>query len=174
LYGAITNYSTDIILTQEDKTNSDGVIRFLLELKDHAERYHIDQRPWLILDNHGVHYARRVRPYLQQFRPLFVPSYSSDLSSVEVLWAILKARMDKEALRFKRDLTQIQYEAEVDRICQGIQEDHDGSRLFTARKRQLLEALDAEDVAPAKDEKQRLPCLRAKLAQTKVCHRKSK
>ena len=72
-------------------TNADDFKKFLLKLR--AEKT-CRRRPWLILDNHRAHLAKSVQHTLNRhFRPLFLPPYSCEFSSVERVWNILKQRV---------------------------------------------------------------------------------
>ena len=62
-------------------------------MKREAEATPRGGKPYLIIDNHPVHKAYVVRELYQHFHVLFLPSYSSHLSSQETVWSLLKREL---------------------------------------------------------------------------------
>ena len=72
-------------------TNKVDVEKYFLSLKDQLST---NCRPWLVLDNAAAHHAHSVKKVLKRyFRPLFLPAYSCQFNSVELLWALLKRKV---------------------------------------------------------------------------------
>ena len=76
---------------------------------------------------------------------LRLPAYSSFLSSVETVFAILKQRIAKHMARLPKDLGQEEFEAEIKLICEEVAKLHSGRRLFFAARKDLLRALEHPD-----------------------------
>ena len=62
------------------------------------------EKPYLVMDNHPAHHALCLRPVLENFIPLYLPGYSSHLSSVETCWAHLKPYLNKYFARLDHDI----------------------------------------------------------------------
>ena len=123
-------------------TNQLGWKMFLRELKEHTDAQYIRPPVYILADNHSVHKAYGVRASYEGFKVLFTPPYSSDLNGVENLWAIFKAKLSKHVDRLPRELTQVDFEAEIDYICHSISEEMDIPKLPFAARDDLLRALD--------------------------------
>ena len=115
LYGAVANFTSDIIINRDKTTDTDGYIDFLeMIMQYHDERY-MKGQIYLVLDNHSVHKAILVRKhYEDRFALLFLPAYSSYLSGVERLWAILKRELGQHIDRIGYEMTMSQFRGEVD------------------------------------------------------------
>ena len=91
LYGAVSNFTKDILMTMDKSTNTDGFIDFLNTIKQYHDERYMKDKIFLVLDNHAVHKSKAVRKaYEDRFQILFLPPYSSHLSGVETLWSIYK------------------------------------------------------------------------------------
>lgn len=101
---------------------------------------------YLVLDNHSVHTAQLVaKEYEDTFKLLFLPAYSSYLSGVETLWAILKIQLGKHLDRIRYDMNMLKFEAEVDWMCSVMMMKYDGRKIFMSARNDLQKVLD-EDI----------------------------
>ena len=96
----------------------------------------------MVTDRHSAHLSKASRPFYDGFKVLLTPGYSSDLSAIETCWSHLKAKLAKHIDRMPRELTQIDFEAEVDLICFQINHEYDMRKMFYATREQLLKALE--------------------------------
>ena len=117
IYGAISNFSTDIVFMNADCTNSVNYRKFLKLLKSRTDETYAKGPFYLVCDNHSSHFARTVVQDLSSFKVLRLPPYSSFMSSIETVFAVLKQRLGKHMARVPRELSQINFEAEVKLVC---------------------------------------------------------
>ena len=61
LYGAVSNFTKEIIITMDKSTNTDGFIDFLRTIREYHDSRHMTDKIYLVLDNHSVHYANLVK-----------------------------------------------------------------------------------------------------------------
>ena len=73
-----------------DTTNSVNYKRFLRQLKGYTDERYITTPCFLLTDNHSSHSSKAVKKDLESFKVMKLPAYSSFLSSVETVFAILK------------------------------------------------------------------------------------
>ena len=73
-----------------DTTNSVNFKRFLRQLKGFSDRRYDNTPCYLVCDNHSSHASKAVKTDLENFKVMKLPAYSSFLSSVETVFAILK------------------------------------------------------------------------------------
>ena len=105
MYGAVSNFTRDIIISRDKKTETESYIDFLEMIKEYHEKRYMTDKIYLVLDNHSVHRAKLVKQaYGETFKLLFLPAYSSYLSGVETLWAILKLQLGKHLDRIRYDM----------------------------------------------------------------------
>ena len=97
------------------------------------------------MDNHGAHTSKESRKRYAPLRILYTPAHSSDLSSIETVWSILKQKIAKTLYRIPYNLSWEGFEAEVDKACDEINQEYDGRKLFYAARKELLEALEYQD-----------------------------
>ena len=77
LYGAVANFTSEIIMMVEKKTEMHAFREFLQLLKKHKDENYIKGPIYLVLDNHTAHYAKKIRGAYAGFKTLFLPAYSS-------------------------------------------------------------------------------------------------
>lgn len=95
--------------TIEGTMNTDAFIGFLKALVQDAEK-----PIFLILDNHPVHHARRVRAYVEglngKLKLFFLPPYSPELNPDESVWGYIKYHhVGKKIINSKDQLRNIVY-----------------------------------------------------------------
>ena len=80
----LVNY--DIIT---ESNNAENFEHFLIKLKKKCDGIKV----LLVLDNLRVHYSKKIQ-YLfdEKFHQMFLPSYSSKLNPIELLWGYLKKK----------------------------------------------------------------------------------
>ena len=106
LYGAVSNFTSDILIHRDKTTDTDGYIDFLKVIMEYHDQRYIKGKIYLVLDNHSVHKAIMVRKhYEDRFALLFLPAYSSHLSGVERLWAIYKRELGQHIDRVGHEMT---------------------------------------------------------------------
>jgi len=93
--------------TIEGTMNTDAFIGFLKALVQDAET-----PVFLILDNHPVHHARRVREYVEslngKLKLFFLPPYSPELNPDESVWGYIKYHhVGKKIVNSKEQLRDI-------------------------------------------------------------------
>ena len=71
-----------------------------------------------------------------------MPPYSSYLSSIETVFAVLKQRLGKHMARLPKELSQNEFEMEVKKVCDKITHEHNGQKLFMAARKDLIKALE--------------------------------
>ena len=87
--GAYSPIDSEIIALDEERVNSDSVIRLCKKIeKKHPELSKI----YVINDNARYNYSKKVREYLETSRIVFIPlpTYSPNLNLIERLWLFLK------------------------------------------------------------------------------------
>jgi transposase len=87
--GAYSPIDSEIITLDEERVNSDSVIRLYEKIeKKHRKLSKI----YMIGDNARYNYSKKVREYLKTSRIIFVPlpTYSPNLNLIERLWLFLK------------------------------------------------------------------------------------
>ena len=77
-------------------TNAIAFSQFILNLAENIEPSPDSQLPLLILDNHNAGRGERKELMDKYFQVMYLPIYSSELSSVETAWALLKAKVRPE------------------------------------------------------------------------------
>ena len=90
IFGAIGNFTPEIIHLAWRGTFPMGWKQFLILLREFKERQHIVDDVTLVLDNHPCHKDKSLSHLYTGFRLLFLPAYSSVLSSIETLWSLVK------------------------------------------------------------------------------------
>ena len=90
MYAAICNFSDDIQFMLADTTNGANYKLFLRQLKGYTDERYITTPCFLVTDNHTSHASKVVKKDLESFKVMKLPAYSSFLSSVETVFAILK------------------------------------------------------------------------------------
>jgi transposase len=68
---------------------------------------------YIVCDNLASHFSPEVATELKAFKVLRLPPYSSFLSSVETVFAVLKKRIAKHMARLGKELDQDEFEAEI-------------------------------------------------------------
>ena len=72
------------------------------------------------------------------FKVLSTPAYSSFFNSQETVWSVLKHELFQHFARLNRDLKkQVQFEAEVDMICDRFRIYHPNEEFFLACRGEL-------------------------------------
>ena len=89
--------------------NTDTFLEFLKALIHDAEN-----PVFLILDNHPVHHAKRVRAYVEslqgKLKLFFLPAYSPELNPDESVWGYIKYHhVGKQVINNKEQLKEIVY-----------------------------------------------------------------
>jgi transposase len=73
----------------EDNNNSDLFSNFIRGLKSNCE----GRRVVVIMDNLRIHYTKKLdEVYDDDFKVMFLPTYSSELNPIETLWSMLKRK----------------------------------------------------------------------------------
>ena len=57
LYGAVSNFTKDILTMMDKSTNTDGYIDFLNVIKAYHDKRYMKEKIFLVLDNHSVYKA---------------------------------------------------------------------------------------------------------------------
>lgn len=104
IYGALSNFLPSVHLMTYHTTNQQGTLEFLEELAERVDALNLVEKPYLVMDNHPAHHARCLRPVLEHFTPLYLPGYSSHLSSVETCWSHLKHYLNKYFARLEYNI----------------------------------------------------------------------
>ena len=88
ILGALSSEGKFVYIIR-DRTNKTSVIDFLNELLKHRDE---QKHTIVVTDNHSAHKAKVVRVFAKKNRIelLFLPVYSSPLSSVERVWNLTK------------------------------------------------------------------------------------
>ena len=95
VFGAIGDGLTQPYFYITDTTNSEHFNTFIDDLIPFI-RPNLENRPYLVLDNHLAHKNILIRPTLEQhFNVMWLPSYSCQFNSIETFWSILKSRYRK-------------------------------------------------------------------------------
>ena len=90
--GAIGDGLVESYFHITDTTNTENFNTFINDLVQQI-RPNLENRPYLVLDNHTAHKNVVIRPTLEQhFNVLWLPSYSCQFNSIETFWSILKRR----------------------------------------------------------------------------------
>ena len=96
LYGAIGSCLSEpvyMIGTATDAEQFCDFLRMLINRLSSDGQAHV--QPILVLDNHCAHHAKSAVPLLDHFTVLWLPPYSSQLNSIERLWAVIKTHFRK-------------------------------------------------------------------------------
>ena len=73
----------------EENNNSDNFKNFLIRLKAKCE----GKRVLIVLDNLRIHYSKKLDDvYDENFKEMFLPTYSSELNPIERLWSIINRK----------------------------------------------------------------------------------
>ena len=137
-------------------TNSEEFELFLEKLRTFHENAYDCESAILIMDNHKVHHSKAIQKVFGNFKVLYTPSYSGHLSGVEVLWSLLKAKLNQHLSRIPHDLKHQSFKAEVDWMCSKIDCEVDGRNIFMAARAELLKALEVEsEEEEAKEEEEK-------------------
>ena len=73
----------------EESNNSDLFTNFIINLKNKCE----GKRVVVVLDNLKIHYTKKLEAvYDQDFKEIFLPTYSSQLNPIEILWSVVKRK----------------------------------------------------------------------------------
>jgi len=96
--GAISQERGLVHIELLDDTNDKGHFQhFLIALKNKCQ----GRRVVVVLDNLRIHHAKVMdEVYDQDFKEMFLPTYSSPLNPIEVLWSLVKRRWTKNLYRF--------------------------------------------------------------------------
>lgn len=128
----------------DHSTNADSFEAFLEKLKEYHEGHYSFEPGIIVMDNHRVHYAKKLRSSFGGFKVLFTPAYSAHLSGIEYYWSYLKNAVAKHLARLDYELDQLQFEAEVDYMCSKLNLELDGRNIFMGARAELLKALSLE------------------------------
>ena len=116
-YGAISNIFPRVELMTYHTTNQDGVRLFFLRLLERISELNLNCKPYLVLDNHRAHRARNLADIWPHFHRMYLPTYSSELNSVETVWSVLKDYLNKYFARLESEIyNQEELEEEVEMI----------------------------------------------------------
>jgi transposase len=71
----------------QEHNNSDVFLNFMTALKSKCE----GRKVLVVLDNHTIHYSKKLdEVYDENFKEMFLPTYSSALNPIERLWGYMK------------------------------------------------------------------------------------
>lgn len=79
-------------------------------------------KPYLLLDGASAHRGKLAREYLEtNFKPLFMPPYSPQFNSIEMIWPALKHRVRLKLLeRLDHKHTQDEFKEIVSECCKTV------------------------------------------------------
>ena len=123
---------------------------FLISLKrvgSHGfESMHLTRDVHLVIDNHVVHHSKKVQHEYQGMKVLFTPTYSPFLNPAETIFALAKPMLRNHFARYKGELTQEGFEAEVDFVLDTeVKPRYDGRRLCNSARGEYEKVLCAEE-----------------------------
>jgi len=101
MISAITARGHFRFMTVEGSVTADVFCDFIKRLVEN-----VDQKIFLILDNHRIHHARKVRKLVDsldgKIELFYLPAYSPELNPDELVWSHVKQKIGKAAV-FSRD-----------------------------------------------------------------------
>ena len=145
IYGGINARTSTFVHMLWKGTNRAGWKAFLRKLKQHTDEQYIRGPFNIVIDNHSAHRSKAMIPDYDGFKVLFLPAYSSFLSSIETIWSLLKDKLAKNTARISREITQAEYEAEIERVCVQLNHEQDISKMMLAARDELLQALERRE-----------------------------
>ena len=79
-------------------------------------------KPYLLLDGASAHHSKFAREYLEaNFKPLFMPPYSPQFNSIEMMWPALKHRVRLKLIESSdHKHTQDEFEWIVRECCETV------------------------------------------------------
>ena len=91
LFGAIGKCLPKPVYMTGKSTNKEEVEKFLRKLIRELGSLNIEEKPWLVLDNHRAHFTQQNKRLMAlHFRVLPFPSSSCEFNSIEQLWGLIK------------------------------------------------------------------------------------
>jgi len=87
-----------------ESNNAEHFGRFIQDTKRKCE----GRRVIIVLDNHRIHYAKKLNClYDADFKLMFLPTYSSELNPIERLWSLLKRKWVQDLQLYVEELQDV-------------------------------------------------------------------
>jgi transposase len=88
----------------DESNNASHFQHFLIGLKNKCS----GRRVIMVLDNLRIHHAKMLTGiYDETFKEMFLPTYSSPLNPIEVLWSVVKRKWTKQLYHLTEELAQL-------------------------------------------------------------------